>query len=181
MLNEWSFLKEMNLSRKLVFDAVVANRLSAIAGSIRDDGRRFRFKSYGLAPKSAADFAFLLNGFISWQRGYNGDYLPHAYCSERERRKKSEENCWKTATRHGFRMPANLFFSTGIPVCILVLKNARNLTMFYSSMLQSIRERQTANTLLLNISQDCRTYQSEKKKTILPKISMAEMKKTILT
>jgi type I restriction-modification system DNA methylase subunit len=26
-------------------------------------GQDFRFKSYGLAPKSAADFAFLLHGF----------------------------------------------------------------------------------------------------------------------
>jgi type I restriction enzyme M protein len=38
----------------------------------------FRFKSYGLAPKSAADFAFLLHGFhFLSDQGTMAIILPH--------------------------------------------------------------------------------------------------------
>jgi len=57
-------LKEANPAKKPSFDAVVANPpfsyrwepTEALGGDVR-------FKNYGLAPKSAADFAFLLHGF----------------------------------------------------------------------------------------------------------------------
>ena len=41
-------------------------------------GEDFRFKSYGLAPKSAADFAFLLHGFhFLAKEGTMAIILPH--------------------------------------------------------------------------------------------------------
>ena len=53
----------MNPAKKLESDAVVANPPFSYRWepneALADD---FRFKSYGLAPKSAADFAFLLHG-----------------------------------------------------------------------------------------------------------------------
>lgn len=62
--NDWNLLKEMNPAKKLQCDAVVANPPFSLRWdpkeSLKDD---FRFKNYGLAPKSAADFAFLLHGF----------------------------------------------------------------------------------------------------------------------
>src|SRR5690606_32852410 len=62
--NEWPLLNEMNPAKKMEFDAIVANPPFSLrwdpTETIADD---FRFKGYGLAPKSAADFAFLLHGF----------------------------------------------------------------------------------------------------------------------
>ncbi len=87
----------------------------------------FRFKSYGLAPKSAADFAFLLHGFhFLGDEGTMAIILPHGVlfrggAEARIRTKLLKDNNIDTV----IGLPANLFFSTGIPVCILVLKKCK--------------------------------------------------------
>ncbi len=87
----------------------------------------FRFKSYGLAPKSAADFAFLLHGFhFLSDEGTMAIILPHGVlfrggAEERIRTKLLKDGNIDTV----IGLPANLFFSTGIPVCILVLKKCK--------------------------------------------------------
>jgi type I restriction enzyme M protein len=92
----------------------------------------FRFKSYGLAPKSAADFAFLIHGFhYLSNEGTMAIILPHGVlfrsgAEERIRTKLLKDNHIDTV----IGLPSNLFFSTGIPVCILVLKNAKDLMMY---------------------------------------------------
>ena len=64
LLNDWDVLSEMNPAKKLEFDAVVANPPFSYRWEPSEAmGEDFRFKSYGMAPKSAADFAFLLHGF----------------------------------------------------------------------------------------------------------------------
>ncbi len=90
-------------------------------------GEDFRFKSYGLAPKSAADFAFLLHGFhFLSKEGTMAIILPHGVlfrggAEERIRTKLLKDGNVDTV----IGLPANLFFSTGIPVCILVLKKCK--------------------------------------------------------
>lgn len=90
-------------------------------------GEDVRFKNYGLAPKSAADFAFLLHGFHYLKReGTMAVILPHGVlfrggAEERIRRKLLEDGNIDTI----IGLPANLFYSTGIPVCILVLKKCK--------------------------------------------------------
>ena len=62
--NEWPLLNEMNPAKKMEFDAIVANPPFSLRWEPSEAmGEDFRFKNYGLAPKSAADFAFLLHGF----------------------------------------------------------------------------------------------------------------------
>jgi type I restriction enzyme M protein len=90
-------------------------------------GEDVRFKNYGLAPKSAADFAFLLHGFHYLKDdGVMAIILPHgvlfrAGTEARVRRKLLEDGHIDTV----IGLPANLFYSTGIPVCILVLKKCK--------------------------------------------------------
>ncbi len=90
-------------------------------------GEDFRFKSYGLAPKSAADFSFLLYGFhFLGDEGTMAIILPHGVlfrggAEARIRTKLLKDNNIDTV----IGLPANLFFSTGIPVCILVLKKCK--------------------------------------------------------
>src|SRR5690606_15651226 len=87
----------------------------------------FRFKGYGLAPKSAADFAFLLHGFhFLSKEGTMAIILPHGVlfrggAEARIREKLLKENYIDTV----IGLPSNLFYSTGIPVCILVLKKCK--------------------------------------------------------
>jgi type I restriction enzyme M protein len=81
----------------------------------------------GLAPKSAADFAFLLHGFHYLKpEGVMAIILPHGVlfrggAEERIRTKLLKDDNIDTV----IGLPANLFFSTGIPVCILVLKKCK--------------------------------------------------------
>jgi len=128
LLNDWDLLNEMNPAKKLEFDAVVANPPFSYRWEPTEAlGEDFRFKSYGLAPKSAADFAFLLHGFhFLGDEGTMAIILPHGVlfrggAEARIRTKLLKDNNIDTV----IGLPANLFFSTGIPVCILILKKCK--------------------------------------------------------
>lgn len=128
LTNEWDMLRETNPARMPRFDAVVANPPFSYrwtpSDSMSDD---VRFKNYGLAPKSAADFAFLLHGFhFLKDDGVMAIILPHGVlfrggAEERIRTKLLKDGHIDTV----IGLPANLFYSTGIPVCILVLKKCK--------------------------------------------------------
>ncbi|CEF30565.1 Type I restriction-modification system, M subunit (fragment) [Xenorhabdus nematophila str. Websteri] len=128
LLNDWNILNEMNPAKKLKFDAVVANPPFSYRWEPTEEiGKNFRFNNYGLAPKSAADFAFLLHGFhFLSDEGTMAIILPHGVlfrggAEERIRTKLLTDGNIDTV----IGLPANLFFSTGIPVCILVLKKCK--------------------------------------------------------
>jgi type I restriction enzyme M protein len=128
LTNEWDLLRETNPAKMPRFDAVVANPPFSYrwdpSDAMSDD---VRFKNYGLAPKSAADFAFLLHGFhFLKDDGVMAIILPHGVlfrggAEERIRTKLLKDGHIDTV----IGLPANLFYSTGIPVCILVLKKCK--------------------------------------------------------
>lgn len=126
--NEWDWLRETNPAKKPKFDAVVANPPFSYRWKPRDEASEdMRFKNHGVAPKSAADFAFLLHGFHYLKdEGVMAIILPHGVlfrggAEARIRQKLLEDGHIDTV----IGLPANLFYSTGIPVCILVLKKCK--------------------------------------------------------
>ncbi len=128
LLNEWDLLRETNPAKMPKFDAVVANPPFSYRWEPSEAlGEDVRFKNYGLAPKSAADFAFLLHGFhFLKQDGVMAIILPHGVLF----RGGAEARIRTKLLKDGYidtiiGLPANLFFSTGIPVCILVLKKCK--------------------------------------------------------
>lgn len=127
LTNEWDFLKEENPARVPHFDAIVANPPFSYKwdpSKVADD---VRFRAHGLAPKSAADFAFLLHGFHYLKPdGVMAIILPHGVLF----RGGAEGRIREKLLRDGhidtvIGLPPNLFYSTGIPVCILVLKKCK--------------------------------------------------------
>ena len=128
LTNDWGILRELNPAKKPSFDAIVANPPFSYRWEPTDAiGDDVRFKNYGLAPKSAADFAFLLHGFhFLKDEGVMAIILPHGVlfrggAEERIRTKLLKDGHIDTV----IGLPANLFYSTGIPVCILVLKKCK--------------------------------------------------------
>jgi type I restriction enzyme M protein len=126
--NDWETLRELNPAKKPAFDAIVANPPFSYRWEPTEAmGDDVRFKNYGLAPKSAADFAFLLHGFhFLKDEGVMAIILPHGVlfrggAEERIRTKLLKDGHIDTV----IGLPANLFYSTGIPVCILVLKKCK--------------------------------------------------------
>ncbi len=126
--NEWGILNEMNPGKKTVFDAIVANPPFSLRWEASDVlAEDFRFKGYGLAPKSAADFAFLLHGFhFLSNEGTMAIILPHGVLFRGGQEEKIRTKLLKDNNIDAvIGLPANLFYSTGIPVCILVLKKCK--------------------------------------------------------
>ena len=108
------------------YDATVMNppysqHWSAAAGFLTDP----RFQSYEkLAPKTKADLAFLLHGFYHLKdNGTMGIVLPHGVlfrgAAEGTIRKHLLENGSIYAV---IGLPAGIFFNTGIPTCVIILK-----------------------------------------------------------
>ena len=111
------------------FDAVMMNppysqKWSADKGFLSDP----RFSDYGvLAPKSKADYAFLLHGLFHMKStGTMGIVLPHGVlfrgAAEGKIRQKLLEKGYIYAV---IGLPAGIFYSTGIPTIIMVLKKDR--------------------------------------------------------
>ncbi len=128
LTNDWDFLRETNPAKMPKFDAVVANPPFSYRWDAKEDmADDLRFKNHGLAPKSAADFAFLLHGFhYLADQGVMAIILPHGVLF----RGGAEARIREKLLRDGhidtvIGLPANLFYSTGIPVCILVLKKCK--------------------------------------------------------
>ena len=108
------------------FDAVVMNppysqKYDAVEGLLTDP----RFAPYKkLPPASKADFAFLLHGFYHLKdSGTMGIVLPHGVLFRSGAEGVIREELLKKGNIYAvIGLPAGIFFSTGIPTCIVVLK-----------------------------------------------------------
>ena len=183
LLNDWDILNEMNPAKKLECDAVVANPPFSYRWEPSETiGEDFRFKSYGLAPKSAADFAFLLHGFhFLSDEGTMAIILPHGVLfrggvEERIRTKLLKDGNIDTV----IGLPANLFFSTGIPVCILVLKKCKKFddVLFINTSLHFEKGKRQNYLSDEHIEKIIDTYQFRKEEERYSKrVSMEEIEK----
>ena len=182
--NDWDVLNEMNPSKKLKCDAIVANPPFSYRWEPNEAlSEDFRFNSYGIAPKSAADFAFLLHGFhYLSDEGVMAIILPHGVLF----RGGTEEKIRTKLLKDGnvdtiIGLPANLFFSTSIPVCILVLKRCKkpNDVLFINAS-EHFEKGKRQNVLLQeHIDRIVETYQYRKEddKKYSRRVSMEEIEK----
>ena len=184
LTNDWDILNEMNPAKKLKCDAVVANPPFSFRWEPNETlAEDFRFKSYGLAPKSAADFAFLLHGFhFLSDEGTMAIILPHGVlfrggAEEKIRTKLLIDGSIDTI----IGLPSNLFFSTGIPVCILVLKKCKKFddVLFINASEYFDRGKRQNVLLPEHIERIVETYQyrKEEDKKYSRRVSMEEIEK----
>ena len=112
------------------FDVVTMNppysaNWSAAEGFKQDE----RFMDYGgkLAPKSKADYAFLLHGFYHLkQTGTMAIVLPHGVLFRGAAEGTIREILLKNGSIYAvIGLPSNMFYNTSIPTCIIVLKKHR--------------------------------------------------------
>lgn len=113
------------------FDVVTMNppysaNWSADEGFLNDE----RFMDYGgkLAPKSKADYAFLLHGFYHLkQTGTMAIVLPHGVLFRGAAEGTIRETLLKNGSIYAvIGLPSNMFYNTSIPTCIVVLKKHRD-------------------------------------------------------
>ena len=124
-----------------------------------------RFNKYGkLAPKSKADFAFLLHGFYHLKdSGTMAIVLPHGVLFRGAaegviRQKLLEDGSIDTV----IGMPANLFFGTTIPTTVIILKKNRTSrdVLFIDASKDFLKGKNQNKLTLENIDKVVETYKN---------------------
>lgn len=126
---DWPIQKAgSEIGEPLRVDAVVSNPPYSQHWDPTDKEMDARFSEYGVAPKSKADYAFLLHELHHLEAdGILTIVLPHGVLfrggeEEQIRTKLIEKNNIDAI----IGLPANIFFGTGIPTLIMVLKQHRD-------------------------------------------------------
>lgn len=127
---DWPFFDEndpINTYEPLYVDSVVSNPPYSQAWNPADKETDPRYARFGLAPKGKADYAFLLHDLFHLKSdGIMTIVLPHGVLfrggEEGTIRKNLIEQNHIDAI---IGLPANIFFGTGIPTIIMVLKKRR--------------------------------------------------------
>lgn len=130
---DWPFFDEndpVNTYDPLYVDAVVSNPPYSQAWDPSNKEHDPRYSRFGLAPKGKADYAFLLHDLFHIKPdGIMTIVLPHGVLfrggEEGQIRKNLIENNHIDTI---IGLPANIFFGTGIPTIIIVLKQKRENT-----------------------------------------------------
>ncbi|MBK1883358.1 type I restriction-modification system subunit M [Luteolibacter pohnpeiensis] len=128
--DDWPFFDDrdpVNTYNPLYLDAVVSNPPYSQKWDPEHKENDARFSRFGLAPKSKADYAFLLHDLYHLKpNGIMAIVLPHGVLfrggEEGEIRKNLIENDHLETI---IGLPPNIFFGTGIPTIILVLRQRR--------------------------------------------------------
>lgn len=117
------------------FDYVVANppfsdKRWSNGLNLPEDNPYNRFQDYGVPPAKNGDYAFLLHIIRSLKRhGKGAVILPHGVLFRGNAEAEIRENLIRKGYIKGIiGLPANLFYGTGIPACIILIdkENAQN-------------------------------------------------------
>ncbi|MGP1471424.1 MAG: type I restriction-modification system subunit M [Schwartzia sp. (in: firmicutes)] len=131
--DDWPYFDENDPIRTyepLYVDAVVSNPPYSQAWNPADKDNDPRYKEYGTAPKGKADYAFLLHDLYHLKpNGIMNIVLPHGVLFRGGDEGKIRKNLIeKNHIDAIIGLPANIFYGTGIPTIVMVLKQKRKNT-----------------------------------------------------
>lgn len=107
-------------------DAVVSNPPYSQKYDPKPISESVRFEGYGLPPASKGDYAFLLHGLYHLKSdGIMVIVLPHGVLFRNEEANIRTTLIKKHQIEAVIGLPANIFYGTGIPTTLLVLKKQR--------------------------------------------------------
>lgn len=128
--DDWPYFDEKQEYSPLFVDAVVSNPPYSQNWNPTDRETDPRYKEYGLAPKSKADYAFLLHDLYHLKSdGIMTIVMPHGVLF----RGNEEAEIRKSLIEHNnidtiIGLPSNIFYGTGIPTIIMILRKNRENT-----------------------------------------------------
>lgn len=126
---DWPIIRAgSEIGQPLYVDAVVSNPPYSQHWDPTDKEMDPRFKDYGVAPKSKADYAFLLHELHHLKPdGILTIVLPHGVLFRGGEEEQIRTNLIEKNNIDAIiGLPANIFFGTGIPTLIMVLKQHRD-------------------------------------------------------
>ena len=156
-------LDAQGVDRPRNFDVVVANPPYSARWDNNDRKLKDpRFKEYGLAPKTKADYAFLLHGLYHLKdNGAMAIVLPHGVLFRGAKEGKIRESLLKKNQIDAvIGLPAGLFYSTGIPTVVIVLrKNKTNKDVLFIDASKGFEKGKNQNKLReVDINKILETY-----------------------
>ncbi|MBP2134519.1 type I restriction enzyme M protein [Methanomicrobium sp. W14] len=127
---DWPYFEDtdpIGTYRPLYVDAVVSNPPYSQHWDTKDMENDPRYKRFGIAPKTKADYAFLLHDLYHLKpEGIMTIVLPHGVLFRGGEEGTIRENLVEFNHIDAIiGLPANIFFGTGIPTIIMVLKQKR--------------------------------------------------------
>lgn len=162
---KYSDIEKTDTTEMKKADKVISNppySLKWSGGDIND----IRFKEYGLAPKSKADFAFVLHGLYNLEEHATMlCILPHGVlfrgAAEGKIRQKLIENNIIDAV---IGLPDKLFLNTSIPTCILVLRKKKtdNNILFIDASKEYKQGKKQNELTVDNVDKIVDTYEKRK-------------------
>lgn len=128
--DDWPYFEDndpVNTYDPLYVDAVVSNPPYSQAWDPSNKDSDPRYARFGLAPKSKADYAFLLHDLYHLKSsGIMTIVLPHGVLFRGGEEEKIRKNLIEYNNIDAIiGLPANIFFGTGIPTIIMILKMNR--------------------------------------------------------
>ena len=128
LAEDWPLESENAIGQPLYVDAVVSNPPYSQHWDASERELDPRFVNYGVAPKSKADYAFLLHELHHLKPdGILTIVLPHGVLFRGGEEEKIRMNLIeKNNIDVVIGLPANIFFGTSIPTLIMVLKQHRD-------------------------------------------------------
>ena len=127
---DWPYFDDENEYDALQLDGVVSNPPYSQNWDPTDKDVDARYKRYGVAPRAKADYAFLLHDLFHVKPdGIMTIILPHGVLF----RGGEEKNIRKNLIEENnidciIGLPPNIFYGTGIPTIIMILKKVREKT-----------------------------------------------------
>lgn len=128
LADDWPYFDENHTYNPLFVDAVVSNPPYSQNWEPTDLTKHdIRFREYGVAPKSKADYAFLLHDLYHLNSGgIMTIVLPHGVLFRGGEEGDIRQNLIeKNRIDAIIGLPPNIFFGTGIPTIIMVLKKEK--------------------------------------------------------
>lgn len=127
LADDWPYFDDNdkeNTYQPLFVDAVVSNPPYSQKWDSANMDNDARFKDYGLAPKSKADYAFLLHDLYHLRPdGIMTIVLPHGVLFRGGEEEKIRKNLIEKNNIDAIiGLPEKIFFGTGIPTIIMVLR-----------------------------------------------------------
>lgn len=147
---DWPYGEINGEDNPLFVDCVVANPPYSAKWNSERAEKDLRFKDYGIAPATKADYAFLLHSLYHLkQDGIMAIVLPHGVLfrgNEEERIRTKLLQRRQIDTIIG--LPAGIFTNTGIPTIVMILrKTAKHDNVLFIDASQGFRKEKNTNVL----------------------------------
>ncbi|WP_276883173.1 type I restriction-modification system subunit M [Campylobacter cuniculorum] len=116
--------KHIENNQLRTFDIVLANPPFSLSQWGEEQGDPYHRFAFGIPPKNKGDYAFILHMLSSLNaQGTLGVILPHGVLFRGGSEGKIRTKLIESNLIHAIiGLPANLFYGTGIPACILIFK-----------------------------------------------------------